>query len=390
MPEQAVFLAQQDRRARHSKAVVPLLISLLLPCSLLASYEGFGSTTQAGNQGKVVEVTSLEDSGPGTLRESMRKGDTPRRIVFRVSGAINLQRPLKIKEQSFITIDGSTAPGSGITLEGNALYIQNSHDVIVTHMRVRHSKIDGLTIRGSHNIVIDHCSFTDSGDENIGLTQDCHDVTVSWCIIGDTRPVAELRPKGMLIANFDKPAVTNVSLHHNLFTHESQRSPQVSTVGLFDIRNNVIGHWQSYGIRMRRGARGNIVNNVFKTETNVRRAILLTENPGPVYIGGNQGPGDFDVNRLSTASTPFAVAAVSTDPVAEVEQQVLQKAGAFPRDAVDRALVSRTSPTPTDRQQDARSIPDQPQQSGKEDTAVSKPAEENLEGSDNPAQEGAP
>jgi pectate lyase len=147
----------------------------------------------------------------------------------------------------------------------------------------------------------------------------------------------------VLIANFDKPAVTNVSLHHNFFLHESQRNPQISTVGLFDIRNNVIWHWRAYGIRMRRGARGNIINNVFKTEVNASKAILLTENPGPVYIGGNQGPGNFDVNRLSTAQSPFSVATVSTDPVEAVEQKVLRDAGALPRDEIDVALAGKTS-----------------------------------------------
>jgi pectate lyase len=357
MIEQRVFSAWQSRRVRHPKMLIPFLIVLLLPGVLSASYEGFGAATQAGSQGKVVAVTSLEDSGPGTLREALKKGDTPRRIVFRVSGAIQLQRPLKLKGQSFITIDGSTAPGSGITLEGNPLYIQDSHDVVVTHMRVRHSKIDGLTIRGSHNIIIDHCSFTDSGDENIGLTQDCHDVTVSWCIIGDTRSAAELRPKGMLIANFDKPAVTNVSLHHNLFVHESQRSPQVSTAGLLDIRNNVILSWQAYGIRMRRGARGNIINNVFKTEANAKKAILLTEDPGPIYIGGNKGPGALNVNQFSTARVPFAVATVATDSPEAAEQKVLREAGALPRDEVDATLARRIPSSPADNKQDAASTP---------------------------------
>lgn len=363
MVEQRVCLARHYHRVRHPNVLILFLLSSLLPCTLSASYEGFGTTTQAGNQGKVVEVTSLEDSGSGTLREALKKRDTPQRIIFRVSGTIELQRPLKLKGQSFITIDGSTAPGSGITLAGNPLYIQDSHDVVVTHIRVRHSKVDGLTIRGSYNIVIDHCSFTDSGDENIGLTQDCHDVTVSWCIIGDTRSAAELRPKGMLIANFDKPAVTNVSLHHNLFVHESQRSPQVSTSGLLDIRNNVILYWQAYGIRMRRGARGNIINNVFKTEANAKKAILLTEGPGPVYIGGNQGPGALNVNQFSTVRVPFAVATITTDSAEAAEQKVLREAGALPRDEIDAALARRIPSSPVDNKQDSVNTPERQQDS---------------------------
>ena len=384
-------LFSQSHRGNRQKVGVALLLFLLLPNVLTAAYEGFGSATQGGNQGQEVEVTSLADSGPGSLREAIRKGDLPRRIVFRISGTVQLQRPLKIKQQSFITIDGSTAPAPGVTLAGNALQIHDSHDIILSHLRVRNSKADGITVKGSHHIVIDHCSLTDAGDENIGITQDCHDVTVSWCLIGDTRTVASgLRPKGLLIANFDKRAVTNISLHHNLFLHEAQRSPQVSTPGLVDIRNNLILHWQAYGIRMRRGARGNIVNNVFKTAENAEKAILLSEGPGPVYIGGNEGPGEVDVNQLSTARAPFLVAAVTTDPASEVEQKVRQKAGAQPRDAVDRILVSRPPPPPIDRKLETRRKPARPRTRAAKDAKGDQPLAEDASRSDDSGRESMP
>jgi pectate lyase len=335
------------------KVVLLLLLFLLLPYPLSAAYQGFGSTTPGGTQGKVFEVTSLEDSGPGTLREAITKKkeeEVPRRIVFRVSGTIHLQKPLKISQRAFMTIDGSTAPGSGITLTGYGVGILGSHDVVVTHIRVRRPQGDGIMIKESHHIVIDHCSLTDASDENISITQGARDVTVSWCLIGDTRPLdEELRPKGMLIANFDKPAVTNVSLHHNLFANESQRSPQVSTAGLFDIRNNVVWNWQAYGIRIRQGAWGNIINNVFRTDKNPEKAIMLTPDAGQVYVKGNVGP-DLDNKQLSTARSPFAVARVSTDSVTVGERQVLRRAGATPRDAVDAALVKKT-PLEADKRQ---------------------------------------
>jgi len=392
MPEQARFSGQGgDSKICDPKALIPLLFALLMPCSLSAAYEGFGTTTQAGNEGQVIEVTSLEDSGEGTLREALKKEDIPRRIVFRVSGTIHLQRPLKIKEQSFLTIDGSTGPAPGITLESNSLYIEDSHDVLVTHIRVRRSQGDGITVRRSSRIVVDHCSLTDSSDENIGITQDTHDMTVSWCIIGDTRSDSKrLKPKGVLIANFDRPGVANISLHHNLFINESQRNPQVSQTGTVDIRNNLIWHWQAYGIRLRRGAQGNIIGNVFKTEVNAKNAILLKEGPGQVYIGGNKGPGNLNVNKLSTANSPFAVATVSTDLPEVVEQKVLQGAGAFPRDAIDHALVGLPPLDPTKQQQEAEHTPDLPQPHEEENTVVSGSAEKKLESTDSPRQEYAP
>ena len=331
----------------------------LSPCTSTADatgFEGFGATTPGGNNGTVVEVTSLDDDGPGTLREALSKGDN-HRIVFTVGGTIVLQQRLNIRGKKNITIDGATAPYPGITLQGNMLYIRTSHDIIVTHLRVRDSVADGILVWDKSSfVVIDHCSVTNSNDENISITEDTHDVTVSWSIMGDTRAVTDppLRTKGMLIANTPPrwEPVTKVSLHHNLYHNEYQRSPQISTAGLFDVRNNVIRQWGSYGMRMRNGAWGNVINNVFASNTNPGDSVILAENAGPVYTHGNQAPVLADpefipVNDRGTASSLYDVAPVTTDPVAEVEQKVLLRVGALPRDAVDRAITGVAGPPAT-------------------------------------------
>ena len=56
-------------------------------------------------------------------------------------------------------------------------------------------------------------------------------------------------------------------------------------------------------------------------------------------MNGNLGPAGRNVNTQSTAATPFNVAPVITDPVADIEEIVRQWVGAFPRDAVDTSLV---------------------------------------------------
>ena len=73
-------------------------------------------------------VTTLDDSGPGSLREAVTaKG--PRIVVFRVGGTIRLKSHLIINEP-FITIAGQTAPGDGILLRDAGLYVQ-THDVVI-------------------------------------------------------------------------------------------------------------------------------------------------------------------------------------------------------------------------------------------------------------------
>jgi pectate lyase len=318
--------------------VIPL--ALMFSTLLHAGFEGFGSSTPGGNNGSQVTVTSLADSGPGTLREAIANASN-RRIVFAVAGTINLGRSLSVRDKSFITIDGSSAPSPGITLQGQGIDIRNSHDIMVTHMRIRNAAKDGISIRhGSYNVVIDHCSVTNSFDGNIDITEDSRDVTISWTILGDTRPDwHSVHTKGMLIANFEKPAVTNVSLHHNLFRNAYQRSPRVSTAGIVDVRNNVVRDWGAYGMEMRKGARGNIINNVFSTMNKPQKAIVFESDVGSFHVQGNLGPGTFDVNSLSTTVNALSVARVTTHPVTDVEQRVLKGAGAFPRDTIDAFLA---------------------------------------------------
>ena len=61
--------------------------------------EGFGTRTPAGRGGKVIEVTSLADGGPGTLRAAL-DDPNPRVVVFRVGGTITLEKALHSRTRS--------------------------------------------------------------------------------------------------------------------------------------------------------------------------------------------------------------------------------------------------------------------------------------------------
>lgn len=80
-----------------------------IPIILGLKMTGFGLDTVAGRGGEIVRVTSLGDSGPGTLREALEKKG-PRTIVFDIAGAITLTKPLDIRNGN-VRISGQTAPG---------------------------------------------------------------------------------------------------------------------------------------------------------------------------------------------------------------------------------------------------------------------------------------
>lgn len=57
--------------------------------------EGFGAMTVGGRGGKVIEVTNLNDSGPGSLRAAIGE-NRPRIIIFSWLAMIKLESSLVI------------------------------------------------------------------------------------------------------------------------------------------------------------------------------------------------------------------------------------------------------------------------------------------------------
>ena len=150
------------------------------PLPAFPGAEGFGAYTVGGRGGRVLFVTNLADSGPGSLRAAC-EAEGPRIVLFRVSGLIELESAIRIRNP-YITIAGQTAPGHGICLKNYGLSI-STHDVVVRYIRSRpgdltKKEMDALSIVDARNVIIDHCSTSWSNDETLSVTGDGKDITV--------------------------------------------------------------------------------------------------------------------------------------------------------------------------------------------------------------------
>lgn len=205
--------------------------------------EGYGKYTTGGRGGAVYEVTNLNDSGEGSLRAAVEaKG--PRTVVFRVSGNIDLESPIRIKNP-YITIAGQTAPGDGICLKNHPLSI-DADEVIVRYIRVRPGDVSGkgydaISGRYIKNVILDHISASWSVDEAMSIYR-CDSLTVQWSIISESMFKSKHEKGshgfgGIWGANY-------ATYHHNLLAHHSSRNPRFAAgTGFNDYRNNVIYNW---------------------------------------------------------------------------------------------------------------------------------------------------
>jgi len=224
--------------------------------------EGFGRFAEGGRGGKVIKVTNLNDSGPGSLRAAV-EADGPRIVVFDVGGVIRLKSDLKIANDH-ITIAGQTAPGYGVTLR-DAQFLIHANHVIVRYLHVRVGDVagkeyDSISLGGGSDIILDHISSGWSIDESLSVTQKVTpdvkhltNVTIQWSLIAESlnHSIHEKGEHGygsLIQGSFG----AKYSFHHNLWAHHEARMPRIGNYAgakddaegiTLDFRNNVFYNW---------------------------------------------------------------------------------------------------------------------------------------------------
>lgn len=344
--------------------------------------EGYGKYTKGGRGGAVHEVTNLKDAGPGSLRAAV-EASGPRAVVFRVSGTIDLESPLRISKP-YITIAGQTAPGDGIAIKDHPLVIE-ADEVIVRYLRVRlgdqtDSDVDAISARYVKNLILDHVSASWSIDETMSVYH-AENVTVQWSLVSES----------LYDTHHDKGAhgfggiwgANQSTYHHNLLAHHSSRNPRfASGCGYTDFRNNVVFNWgynSTYGGEKQQVGNPrfnfcviNLVANYYKSgpATQAGEVMHRIASPwsrqgaadyGKWYVaenvlhgndavtadnwnGGVQPHGGSSALPVLKLDEPFPAMPIERQSAEEAYRSVLDNVGAtLPRrDAVDARIIDET------------------------------------------------
>lgn len=349
--------------------------------------EGGGAYSFGGHGGKVYVVTNLNDSGPGSFRDACEQGGA-RIVVFNVAGIIRLKTPVIIRAP-YITIAGQSAPGDGVCIAGESLWI-NTHDVVIRYMRFRRGatdvtrRDDALGGNPVGNIIIDHVSASWGLDENMSIYRHVYDPK------DGSKPV-KLPTVNVTIQNsvFSEALDTynhafgstigglNSTFMRNLWASNISRNPSVGMYGDFGFVNNTIFNWWN---RSADGGDNNsfysFINNYYKPgpitplDKPISYRILKPESGrdkrfvhafGKAYVTGNIIEGNDrvtknnwdggvqpeikgDLNKLLDSirvDKPLPMAKVSVMETKKAYDYVLANAGAIlpKRDAVDNRVI---------------------------------------------------
>ncbi len=338
--------------------------------------EGYGRFAIGGRGGKVVAVTNLNDSGPGSLRFAVEKEQGPRTIVFNVSGIIELKSRLVVSDR-FVTIAGQTAPGKGIVISRAPVGLTGD-DGIIRFLRVRIGAgrtYDGMGLTGANYSIIDHCSISWTIDEAFS-SRGAHHITLQHTLISEALNVAgHSKYKDGKMHGYAATIGGDIgSFHHNLLAHNFGRNWSMGGglngngyyTGKLDIRNNVVYNW---GHRATDGGANqvNFVNNYYKPGAATTFFYALNAQHEGVglgkqqyYFDGNVMGGIFDesnqekgrkttitnneiVNYETFVDQPFFPSYVETQSAREAYKRVLSDVGANqPLDQHDKRIIQET------------------------------------------------
>ena len=382
-----------DAEARAGKPYIPWAARPTdLPQADIAAFpgaEGGGKFSFGGRGGKVIVVTNLNDEGPGSLRWACEQGGA-RTIVFNVAGIIRLKTPLIIRAP-YITIAGQSAPGDGVCVAGESVWI-NTHDVVIRYMRFRRGETfvgrrdDAIGGNPVGNIIIDHVSASWGLDENMSMYRHMYNDSTGKAA-EDKLPTVNITIQNSIFSEAldtwnhafgSTLGGENCTFMRNLWANNAGRNPSIGWNGIFNFVNNVVFNW------VHRSVDGgdyrasyNIINNYFKpgpaTPNNtVGHRILKPESGrsklkylvfGRAYVNGNIMEGHPAITRDNWAggvqvedlpntdkytpymkvNKPLPMPQLTILPATEAFDYVLNNAGATlpKRDAVDQRITQQ-------------------------------------------------
>lgn len=329
-----------DKGASASDStVVTVKPAIPVPPPTVKLVEGYGALVSGGESYPVRWVNSFTQAA---LMSAIGTGNCI--VKFNVPDNI-IQATIKGRF-NFTNLKNVTIDGGGKILidngfNGDAFSFEGAgcSNIILRGLTVRNAGNDCVGIR-CKRVIVDHCSFDQSGDGLVDITVGAEYVTVQYCIFGDSENGA------MLLAY---PGTRYISVHHNLFA-AWERSPMVHRADNYkptntedlmcELGNNVIVNFDSKGTWADYGGTIQCIGNYYGKSSGA--IVINRESTGAkIFCSGNLVKGGASVGTSNHAqwTIPPEYKVNYTDALT-ASQVVKAQAGTGTRDARDTALIN--------------------------------------------------
>jgi pectate lyase len=282
-------------------------------------------TTTGGAAGKVVTAHTAQEL------IDYAKSDEPLTIL--VEGPIDGKTVQPDGMYKLVIASNKTllGTGAGATITGLEFNLQRVSNIIIRNFDISQS-IDGVALRWSHHVWIDHVAVHKCGDGAIDVTHRSDNVTISWCHLFDHN-------KTMLInSGANQPSDRgwlNTTVHHTWFNGSIQRNPRVG-YGMVQVFNCLYDGEMSYGLGLHSQALVRLERNYFDHTKNPIKQMYrpdpasehhgFAESIDNIY---NETSGDQNDEAKSFPVNDYYLYDFALSPVAEVP--TLVKSGAGPQ-----------------------------------------------------------
>lgn len=277
-----------------------MLVLSQAPSAADGAADGAAAGTTGGAGRTVRTVSTLADTGTGSLRAILAAGGGDVRFATGLAGDLRLASPVKVPSNT--SVSGRLAT---VTIVGEGLRVDGVSNVVLQDLAFRGVRDDAVGIMSSSKVWVDHVRFDGTGavgpDGLLDVTRGSTKVTISW-----NKFVSHDKVMLLGAASPDgTPALVDITVHHNLFTGTVQRNPMMRQ-GRFHVYNNVLDAWgttsvdsNGYGMKASCGALVRVEKNIFRPKINLRGSYITDETG---CVSSRRPAVDLEANLANGAS----------------------------------------------------------------------------------------
>ena len=243
--------------------------------------QGGGAGSMGGRGGRVFEVTTLADSGAGSLRACL-EGAGPRTCIFRVNGLITFLSRAQVSNP-FLTIAGQTAPGEvvigGPNQQGEQIFI-STHDVVIRYLTYDGNNPNTRTGPDTgtvccemasgdvYNVMWDHISARWMGNKAFPVVSNVsgkgiHNITIQWTLLYEPNVAHAVGIGTLYVSSGSGLATTDNDAHHNMFVTVDHRIPLNQSGRNVRWVNNLTYNWGQFAALTMGGVQSDYIGNKY-------------------------------------------------------------------------------------------------------------------------------